>query len=53
MPGSTAYLVWSQTRNAYNEDGSFDIGDNLNELFTANKPMNVLLLKFSYRFGLR
>ena len=53
MPGSTAYLVWSQTRNAYSQDGSFDVGDNLNELFTANKPTNVFLVKFSYRIGLR
>ena len=53
LPGSTAYLVWSQTRNAYNQDGSFDIGDNLNDLFTADKPSNVFLLKFSYRIGLR
>jgi len=53
MPGSTAYLVWSQTRNYYMADGSFDIGDNLNDLFTANKPTNVFLAKFSYRFGLR
>lgn len=53
LPGSTAYLVWSQTRNAYTQDGSFNIGDNLNDLFTANKPTNVFLLKFSYRIGLR
>jgi hypothetical protein len=53
LPGSTAYLVWSQTRNAYTQDGSFNVGDNLNDLFTANKPINVFLLKFSYRIGLR
>ena len=53
LPGSTAYLVWSQTRNAYSQDGSFNIGDNLNELFTANKATNVFLVKFSYRIGLR
>jgi hypothetical protein len=53
LPGSTAYLVWSQTRNYDMQDGSFNIGDNLNDLFTANKATNVFLLKFSYRFGLR
>ncbi len=53
LPGSTAYLVWSQTRNAYSEDGSFNLGDNLNDLFTGDKPTNVFLLKFSYRIGLR
>jgi hypothetical protein len=53
MPGSTAYLVWSQTRNYYTQDGSFDVGDNLNDLFSSEKPTNVFLVKFSYRFGLR
>jgi hypothetical protein len=53
LPGSTAYLVWSQTRNTYSQDGSFNIGDNLNELFTANKATNVFLVKFSYRIGVR
>jgi hypothetical protein len=53
MPGSTAYLVWSQTRNYYMQDGQFHLWENMNDLFTANKPTNVFLLKFSYRFGLR
>jgi hypothetical protein len=53
MPGSTAYLVWSQTRNYYIQDGQFHLWENMNDLFTANKPTNVFLLKFSYRFGLR
>jgi len=53
MPGSTAYLVWSQTRNYYMQNGNFHIWENLNDLFTANKATNVFLLKFSYRIGLR
>lgn len=53
MPGSTAYLVWSQTRNYYLQDGSFEVWDNLGNLFTENKPTNTFLVKFSYRFGLR
>lgn len=53
MPGSTAYLVWSQTRNYYVQDGNFHIWDNMNDLFTENKATNVFLLKFSYRIGLR
>ena len=53
MPGSTAYLVWSQTRNYYIQDGNFELGDNLNNLFTGDKATNTLLVKFSYRFGLR
>jgi len=53
LPGSTAYLVWSQTREYYAGDGLFDLGSQSNYLFTHNKPHNVFLLKFSYRFGLR
>ena len=53
MPGSTTYLVWSQTRNYYLPDGNFDVWENMDLMFTENKPTNVFLLKFSYRFGLR
>jgi hypothetical protein len=53
MPGSTAYLVWSQTRNYYMENGGFEIWDNMDNLFTENKATNTFLVKFSYRFGLR
>ena len=53
MPGSTAYLVWSQTRNYYMQNGGFEIWDNMDNLFTEDKPTNTFLVKFSYRFGLR
>ena len=53
QPGSTAYLVWSQTRNYYAQVGSFDVWENMDFLFTDKKPTNTFLLKFSYRFGLR
>jgi hypothetical protein len=53
LPGSTAYLVWSQTRSYYTDDGTFDLSTQLNNLFTDNTPHNVFLVKFSYRFGLR
>jgi len=53
LPGSTAYLVWSQTREYYTGDGLFDFGSQTNYLFTDTRPHNVFLLKFSYRFGLR
>jgi hypothetical protein len=51
--GSTIFLVWSQSREAYEEDGEFNIGNNINNLFTGKKPYDVFLIKFSYRFGLR
>ena len=53
LPGSTAYLVWSQTRDYYTPAGSFEVWDNLDQLFTDKKATNTFLLKFSYRFGLR
>lgn len=51
VPGSTVYLVWSQTRSNYTETGNFNFSENINDLF-SDKPHNVFLLKFSYRFGL-
>ncbi|MEZ5071013.1 MAG: DUF5916 domain-containing protein [Bacteroidales bacterium] len=53
LPGSTAYLVWSQTRDHYTETGAFDIRDNLHDLYTGEKATNTFLIKFSYRIGLR
>ncbi len=53
LPGSTAYLVWSQTRNYYVQDGNSGVWDNMNNMFTDGKPTNTFLIKFSYRFGLR
>jgi hypothetical protein len=53
-PGSSLYLVWSQSR--YNDDktGTLRLFDDLGNLFGNNdeKPHNVFLIKFSYRFGL-
>jgi len=53
LPGSTAYLVWSQSRDFYQSSGEFEIWNNLNGLFTDKKANNTFLIKFSYRFGLR
>jgi hypothetical protein len=54
-PGSSVYLVWSQTRSNNNNSGNLDFFNNLGDLFNArnNKPHNVFLIKFSYRFGLK
>jgi hypothetical protein len=51
-PGSSVYLVWSQTRSGSNSTGMMDYADNLGDLF-SERPSNVFLIKFSYRFGLR
>jgi hypothetical protein len=52
-PGSTVYLVWSQTRDYSDETGSFSMNQNLTNLFDVNKPFDIFLVKFTYRFGLR
>jgi len=54
-PGSTLYLVWSQTRNNSNGNGNLDLFNDLGDLFDSGnqKPHNIFLIKLSYRFGLR
>lgn len=49
-PGSTIYLVWSQTRNHSVSSGNFNFRNDVTKLFD-NKPYNVLLLKMSFRIG--
>jgi hypothetical protein len=54
-PGSTVFLVWSQTRSYYTDSGQMDFFNNVGDLFNRGKnvPHNVFLIKFSYRFGLK
>ena len=54
-PGSTLYLVWSQTRSFSNESGVMRYFNDLGDLFNRDNdiPHNVFLVKFSYRFGLK
>jgi hypothetical protein len=54
-PGSTVYLVWSQTRSYNSSNGQMDVFNNISDLFNKGKnvPHNVFLIKFSYRFGLK
>ena len=54
-PGSSFYLVWSQTIDGFNSTGNLNLFNDLGDLFGRgdNKPHNVFLIKFSYRFGLR
>jgi hypothetical protein len=53
LPGSTAYLVWSQTREYSDPSGMFEVWDNVDQLFSSEQPNNTFLLKISYRIGLR
>lgn len=50
LPGSTIYLVWSQTRSQSVSNGAFNFRNDLGDLF-RNKPYNVFLLKMSFRLG--
>ncbi len=54
-PGSSVFLVWSQSRNSSDSSGNLDLMNDLGNLFNGadNKPHNVFLIKFSYRFGLK
>lgn len=54
-PGSTVYLVWSQSRDYDNNSGKMDLFNNVGDLFDRDNdvPHNVFLIKFSYRFGLK
>lgn len=51
-PGSTVYLVWSQSRDYSNSFGDFNLEQGFNDLFNGDQPYNVFLIKFSYRIGL-
>jgi hypothetical protein len=52
-PGSTIYLVWSQTRDYYDPEAEKSVPNNFNNLFSQNTPDDIFLVKFTYRFGLR
>ena len=51
LPGSTAFVVWAQTRDRYSPDGRIDFRNDLRDLFTGRKANNIFLIKFSYRIG--
>ncbi len=50
-PGSAVYLVWSQGRSGSDPYGDFSFNRDIRNL-TEIKPRDILLIKFSYRFGL-
>jgi len=50
-PGSVVFLVWSQGRSGYDAYGDFAFGRDFKNL-TNIQPRDILLVKFSYRFGL-
>jgi len=50
IPGSTAYLVWSQGRTGDTPNGDFTLNDHMNNLIDVN-PTNVFLIKLSFRIS--
>lgn len=50
-PGSTAYLVWTQTRDEGASFGDLNFARDRTALFSAH-PDNIFLLKISYWLGL-
>jgi hypothetical protein len=50
-PGSAFYLVWSEGRSGSDPYGDFQFSRDFKSL-TDIKPKDILLVKFSYRFGL-
>ena len=47
LPGSTLYLVWTQTREDIESYGDFRFGHSIKNLFNV-KPDNIFMLKISY-----
>jgi len=50
-PGSTLYVVWSQSRSDFSHPGDFSFGRDFGKLFTA-QGQNIFLIKTSYWFNL-
>jgi len=51
VPGSTLYLVWSQSNGNFTSTSSSNLGNDLKGLLSI-KPTNVFLVKFSYRINM-
>lgn len=47
MPGSALFVVWSQGRNQYVQNGDFQFGGDVRDLFGV-APQNVFMVKLSY-----
>ncbi|HGY54983.1 MAG TPA: hydrolase [Caldithrix abyssi] len=51
LPGSTLYLVWSQDRTGFDDNGTFHPGDEFKALF-GEPADNIFLIKASYWFSI-
>jgi hypothetical protein len=50
MPGSTLYLVWTQSRSDNISDGTFVLNSSINRL-ASSRPDNIFMLKLTYWIG--
>ena len=51
MPGSTLFLVWTQSREESESTGDFRFGRSFSNLFSV-KPDNIFMLKLTYWLGM-
>jgi hypothetical protein len=51
MPGSTLFLVWTQDRSGFENNGEFEFGPSFSKLVDA-KPNNIFLAKVTYYLSL-
>ncbi len=47
LPGSTVYLVWTQSREDIENNGSFNFGNSMRRL-TRSAPDNIFMVKLTY-----
>lgn len=52
LPGSTAYLVWTQQQSIESQSTSLDVANDLRNVFSSEDTENILMLKVSYWFSL-
>ena len=50
MPGSTLYIVWTQSRSDNITDGAFNMGNSFDRL-SISAPDNIFMLKLTYWLG--
>ena len=51
-PGSTLFLVWTQNRSGYENQGIFNLSSDFRNLFTKTEADNVFLVKINYWFSI-
>ncbi len=51
-PGSTLFLVWTQNRSGFENNGRFDLLSDFENLFSKTENDNVFLIKLNYWFSM-